>query len=111
MNDLHLAVHANMRFHPEVPLLPLPRLMHLRIAFLLAVLRRTWSVNNGRIDNGAGGDLDATALEMKVDRLQHGSAKCMLLQQVAEFADCRFVRHRLVAEIDLREAAYQRRVV
>src|ERR1700694_4383806 len=101
MNDLRLAIHLNMRFHPEVTFLALPRLMHLRIAFLLAVLRRTRSVNDRRIDDGAGGDLDTTALEVKVDRLQHGSAKRVRLQQMTELADGRFVGYRLVAEINL----------
>jgi hypothetical protein len=65
--------------------------MHLRIAFLPAVLRRTRSVNDRRIDDGAGGDLDATALQMQIHRLQHGAAKCVLLQQVPELANCRFI--------------------
>src|ERR1019366_2393133 len=76
-----------------------------------AVLGRTRSVNDGRIDDGAGGNLDAAALQVKVDRLQHGSAQLVLFEKVAEFADGGFVGHRLVAKINLSEAAHQRRVV
>ena len=68
-------------------------------------------MNNGRIDNGAGGDLDATVLQMKVDRLQHGSAKVVLFEKVAELADGSFVGYRFVAKIDPGEAPHQRRVV
>jgi hypothetical protein len=41
---------------------------------------------------------------MKVDRLQHGSVTCVILQQVAELADECFVQYRLVAETNLSEA-------
>ena len=38
MNDLGLAVDANMRFHAEVPLIPLLGLMHGRVPGLILVL-------------------------------------------------------------------------
>ena len=40
MNDLGFAVHPDMGFHAEVPLIPLLGLVHVRIAFPLPVLGR-----------------------------------------------------------------------
>ena len=37
---------------------------------------------------------------MKVHRLQHGAAKVVFFEQMAELADRSLVGHRLVAEID-----------
>jgi len=111
VDDLVFAVHPDMRFHPEIPLSPFPRLVHLGIAFLLAILRRTRGVDDRGIDDGAGRDLDAPILQMNVDRFQHGSAEAVLFEQVAKLADRGFVRHWFVAKIDSGKAAHQRRVV
>src|SRR6202522_4502369 len=40
VDDLGLAIDAHVRFHPEVPVLPLLRLVHRWVAALLAVLGR-----------------------------------------------------------------------
>lgn len=40
MNNLRLAVDANMRLHAEIPLVPLAGLPHVGIAGLIRVLRR-----------------------------------------------------------------------
>src|ERR1035437_3999630 len=111
MNDLPLAIDAHVRFHPEIPFVAFFRLVHLRVAFLFAVLCRTGRVNDRRIDNGASGDLDATTFQMKVHCLQYRATEVVLFQKMTKLADRRLVRHRLVAKIDLRELAHQRRVV
>ena len=49
VDELALAVHADMRLHPEIPLVPLPGLAHLRVAFLRRILGRTRGVDDGRI--------------------------------------------------------------
>jgi hypothetical protein len=36
-----LVIHADVRLHPELPLIALLRPVHLRIAFAIGVLRRT----------------------------------------------------------------------
>ena len=54
VNQLGLAVHSDVRFHPEVPLLALARLMHLRIPLLAGVLGRTRCVDNRRIHDRPG---------------------------------------------------------
>src|SRR6185437_10261566 len=40
VDQLALAIHSHMRLHPEVPLLPLARLVHLGVALPVLVLRR-----------------------------------------------------------------------
>src|SRR5438094_8159369 len=44
VDDLRLAIYSHVRLHPEVPLFPLLRLVHLRIALLLPVLGRSGCV-------------------------------------------------------------------
>ena len=39
MHHRLLAVHTDVRLGPEVPLIALPHLMHLRVAFAAGVLR------------------------------------------------------------------------
>jgi len=59
-------------------------------------------MNDRRIDNRAGCNLDATTLQMNVHRLQDGPAQVMLFQKMAELADRGLVGHGFVAEIDSR---------
>jgi hypothetical protein len=49
-------VHSDVRLQSEVPLLPLARLVHLRIALSAPVLGRRRRMNNGRIDDCTRGD-------------------------------------------------------
>src|ERR1700731_4409722 len=78
---------CSVRLQPEVPLLSLARLVHLRVALAALVLGRTRSMEDGRIHDRAGRDADALGLQMHVDRLQHQLAQCVLLQKMAEAAD------------------------
>src|SRR6266542_7124340 len=48
-----VGVHANVRLHPEVPLIALLRLVHLRIALTLRVLGRTRRRDDRRVHNAA----------------------------------------------------------
>ena len=52
-----LGVDADVQLHAEVPLLPLPGLVHLRGALALGILGRARCV-----DDGAGADLHAMGL-------------------------------------------------
>src|SRR5271167_4842717 len=51
VNQLRATVHSDVRLHAEVPLFSFRRLMHLRVALAVFVLRRTRRADNGRIDN------------------------------------------------------------
>ena len=49
VRQARLRVHPDVRLHPEVPLVALPRLVHLRIPPALRVLRRTRRVDDARV--------------------------------------------------------------
>ncbi|AAW73275.1 unknown protein [Xanthomonas oryzae pv. oryzae KACC 10331] len=76
-------IHADVRLHPEIPLIALPGLMHLSVARVMGVLGRTGRSDQSRIDNRAGPQALALARQMRVDRFQHPCGKAMGLQQAA----------------------------
>jgi len=77
MNDFRLAVHADMRFHAEVPLVALLCLMHLGIPLLGPVLRRTGRTDNRRIHDGPVAELQPVRRQIVPD-----SCKELLVQLV-----------------------------
>jgi len=111
MHHALLAVHADVRLQAEVPLVPLAGLMHLWVALAAGVLGRRRRMNNGRIDDRAGRDLDATARQMAVHRLQNLLAQMVLLQQMAEAADGALVGCRSHAEIHAHESPQRGRLI
>src|SRR5579863_2218715 len=92
VHDAGLRVHTDVRLHAEVPLVALARLMHLRIALPLRVLRRRGRMNNGGVHNRSGRDADAPAVQITVHRIQHGPAQIVLLQQVTKLQDGGLIR-------------------
>ena len=74
VNNTFFAVNADMRPGSEVVLVSFLRLMHLGIAFLLAVLGRPRSRDDGGINNRAGGDANALAIQILV----HGICRIAL---------------------------------
>ena len=61
---------AGLRLHPEIPLLPLTCLVHLRIPLALLVLGRARGCDQGGIDDRALFHRHALLLEMGVHRLR-----------------------------------------
>src|SRR6266705_2713135 len=84
MNQLGLAIHAEVGLHPEVPLVTLLRLLHLRVPLAFLILGRTGRVDDCGIDDGTGGDLQALGLQMRTDRGKQLPAQIMALEQMAE---------------------------
>ena len=111
MNDLGLAVDPDMGLHAEVPLIPLTRLMHVRIALLVLVLGGRGGIDDGGIDDRALGDLDALGLQMPVDLPKELFPEMVLLEEMTELQDGGLIRHRLPAEIDTHEPAHGHRFV
>ena len=111
VNHATLAVHANMTFHTEVPLVAFPSLVHLGVAFLLFVLGRGRCGNDGGIDDGAGGDFDAALTQVGVNLAKQLIAQTVLLQQVAELQDGGLVRCPIAPKINADKAAHGERVV
>jgi hypothetical protein len=100
VDQLAAAVDPEMPFHPEVPLVAFLRLMHLGIARLVGILCRARRIDDRGINNRAGGDLQAFGRQVPLHLVEQPSAEIVRLQQVAEAAHRRLVRHRLAAEID-----------
>ena len=96
MDDLARTVDANMRLHPEVPLVALLGLMHLRIPLFRFVLSRAWRGNNRRINDRTSGDFHAALAQVRVDFVEELLPEAMPLQEMAELADRRLVRYRRV---------------
>src|ERR1019366_7940266 len=111
VDDLGLAVDAHVRFHPEVPILPLLRLVHLWVPALLAVFGRGRGVNQGRVHNRARRDSHTFSLQMQVHRPQNLFSQIVLFQQVPELTHRSLVRHRLGSQINSHELAQGRRVI
>lgn len=98
-----LAVHADVRLQPEVPLVSFPGLVHLRVALAARVLGRRRRMDDGCIHDRAGRDLDAFGLQMHVHRIQHQPVQIVLLQQMTEPQDRCLIRRRRHAKIDAHE--------
>jgi len=97
--------------HPEVPLVALFGLMHLGVTFLEQVLGRTRGIDDRRIDNCARRDLDAALAQLRIDRREDFLAEFMPYQQMAEFADGRFVGRAFFSEIDADESPHRNALV
>src|SRR5690606_23470780 len=65
--DYAAPVGAHMRLHPEMPVLALLGLVHLRIARLLGVLGRGGRLDNRGIDNRAGLQQQALVVQQRAD--------------------------------------------
>src|SRR6266704_5567153 len=87
MNQLGLAVHADVCLHPEVPLVTLLRLLHLLVPLAFLILGRTGRVDDRGIDDGTGSDSQALGLQMGIDRGKQLPAQIMALQHMAETQD------------------------
>ena len=98
-------------FIPKYHLLTLARLMHLGVACAGRVLGRRRRMEDGRVHNRARADADAAILQIVVDRLQHGSAQIVLLQQMTEVQNRRLVRRCRTTQIDARKPPQRRRIV
>ena len=51
MHDSRVRIHANVGFHPKIPLVAFPGLVHLRVALLARVLGGAGRSNDRGIDN------------------------------------------------------------
>ena len=111
VDQLVSAVDADVRLHAEVPLVALLGLVHLRVTLAVAVLGRTRRADDRRIDDRTGADLEALLSQVRVDRGEDLRAQLIGLQQMAELADRRLVRHRLAAQVDADELAHRTRIV
>ena len=71
VHDRLLAIHADVRLHPEVPLVALARLVHLRVPLAGRVLGRRRRMDDGRVHDGARADARMPLrFQVMVNRIQ-----------------------------------------
>ena len=104
-------IHPDMRLHPEVPLIALLGLVHLRVAALLLVLGRRRGGDDGGIDDRALAHQQAALLQHRPDLVEQRSGQIVPLQPMAEVQQRRRVRHRVTVQVDAGKAAQRLAVV
>ena len=92
-----ICVHANVRFHSEVPLVALLDLVHLGITLTRAVFGRARCRNQRGIDYRAALEQQAAGSELGVDDLQDPGAQLVRFEQMAKPQDADPVRNPLGA--------------
>ena len=101
VNRARPRINANVRLHAEIPLVAFFRLMHLGVAFVLGVFRRTRRRDNRGVDDCSSGNLHAILSQVGIHRREQCLSQLVLLQEMAEFADRRFVRNTRSPEVVL----------
>jgi len=110
MDQFCPAVYANV-CHSEAPLVALLRLVHFRVPLALAVLGRTGSGDDGRIDYRTGADFKTIFLKEFRDQDEQLLTQVVHLQQMPELADRGFIRCRLTTQVDPNETTHGTRVI
>ena len=111
VHDAALGIDADVRFHPEEPVIPLLRRRHLWIAGLGLVLGRRRRVDDRRIHERARAQGDPLIGKMLVHLDEQPLRQRMLLQQVSEVQDRRLVRYAVITELNACEPAHGLAVV
>ena len=104
-------VSANVQLHPEMPLLALAGLLHLRIAFLRRILGRWRRRDDRGVHNRARLEQQLLLLQQLADLGEQLRGQLMLLQQVAKSQDSRLVRHQIHRQVNARKPAHRLAVV
>ncbi len=94
------SINANVRFHSEVPVIALLRLVHLRITLAILVLCRRRRGDQRGVNNGPFAHHQTFFGQMSVDRIEDLARQFVRLEQVAKLEQGRRVRRRLAAQID-----------
>ena len=105
-----LRIHSDRRLHPEIPLLALPRLAHLRNPLAGALLRQRRRGNDARIHNRPRLQPVPQQGQVRLDLLQQRLAQTVLLQPVAAVQNRRLVRQP-TRQPQAHEAAYRLHLV
>ena len=99
VRQARLGIHTNVGLHPEVPEVALLRLMHLRIAFAVTVLRRRGRCDDRRIHHSAAPHHQPLGGQMLVDILEDGRRQLVVLEQAAKLEQGRCIGGRLPGEV------------
>jgi len=93
-----------MRLHPEMPLVALLGLVHLRVAGFALVLGRGRGGNDGRIDDRALAHQQTAFLQHRPDLIEQYFGQFVLLQPMAEVQHRRRLRNRRYRQVDAGKA-------
>ena len=100
MHQTAFGIHASMRFHAEIPLVPLLGLVHLRVASLGLILDRWRGGKNRGIGDRPFPHHQARGRPLAVDRLEYLLRQFMLLQQMPELQQRCRIRCRFPRQVD-----------
>ena len=89
-----LSLPKDVGFHPEMPLVPFPRLVHLRVTLPGPVPDRRRRLDDGGVHYRSLPQPQPLRLQVGVDFLQEPLARMASFQQVAEVEDGGLVRQR-----------------
>src|SRR6185312_13454746 len=87
------SVGAHVSLHPEMPVFPLLRLVHLGVSCSIGILGGGRSGNDRRIDNRAGLQQQPLLLQELADLRKDALAELVLLEQMPEAQDRGLVRN------------------
>ena len=110
VRQARLAVYADVQLHAEVPLLPLAGLVHLRVALLVGILRRTGRTDDRGVHDRAGANLQSVGLQNLADLGEQRLTQLVLLQQAAELQQRGRVGYPLTPQVDANETPQRRTV-
>ena len=111
VNHLGFAIDPDMGFHAKKPLIPLLGLVHIGVPGLILVLGGWRGIDDRGIDDRAVRDLDALGLQVPADLLEELLTEVVLLEQMTELQNGRFIRHRFPVEVDTHEPTHGDRFV
>jgi len=95
-----------MHIHAEIPLVPFLCLTHLRVPFLLAILGRTWRIDDGGIHDSFVADLYAVFRQTFPNAHKMLLAQLVRFQEMPELADRGLIRNGLVTQINSYESPH-----
>src|SRR6056297_3457550 len=92
VNETGHVVDSNMQLHAEMPLVPFPGLVHLRIALLFLVLRRAGCSNDAGVDDAALAHHQTMLLQIFVDLREQFLAQLVPLEESTKVENGSLVR-------------------
>lgn len=110
VDDSGLAIHSDVRLHPEVPFVALLGLLHLRVTFTRAVLGRA-GVSMMVVNDRSGANLHLATGQKLIDLAQDCRLQVLLFEQVTELADRRLVGYCSVAQVNGGEPPHRNHIV
>lgn len=111
MDNLFFAIHSNVTLHSKIPLVSLFGLMHLRIAFLVVILRRGRRGNERGVHDRAITDFNPLLLEMLIHSSKDLFAYPVLFDEVTGLTNGCLVRGCFYAEIDPNKFSYSLAII